>query len=104
MEGVDHIHIVEVGGGCLVGDVHGVLQRQVPYGEGLELGITRTDAALVLVVELRQTGGHLTAAGTRGRHDDQFARGLHVVVLAEALVAGDQFHVGGIAVDGVVDI
>ena len=27
MEGVDHVNIVEVGSGCLVGDVHGMLKR-----------------------------------------------------------------------------
>ena len=34
MEGVDHVHIVQIGGGRLIGQVHGVAERQVPDGEG----------------------------------------------------------------------
>ena len=71
MEGVDHVDVVEVGGGGLVGDVDGVLQRQVPHGEGLELGVACADASLVLVVELREAGGHLAAAGSGSGDDDE---------------------------------
>ena len=39
MEGIDHIHVIQVGGGRLIGQVHRVLQGQVPDGEGLKLGI-----------------------------------------------------------------
>ena len=52
VEGVDHVHIVQVCCSSLVGDVYRVLQRQVPHREGLELGITSADTTLVLVVEL----------------------------------------------------
>ena len=52
MEWVDHIHIVKVGSGSLVGYVYGVLQWQVPHGECLELGIASLHTTLVLVVEL----------------------------------------------------
>ena len=56
VEGVDHVDVVEVGGGGLVGEVDGVLEREVPDGEGLELCVSGLDAALVLVVELREAG------------------------------------------------
>ena len=52
MEGVDHIHIVQIGRGGLVGQIDRVLQRQIPDGEGLILGVTRTDAPLVFVIQL----------------------------------------------------
>ena len=39
MEGVDHVHVVQIGGGRLVGEVDRVVQGQVPDGEGLKLGI-----------------------------------------------------------------
>ena len=71
VEGVNHVDIVEVGSGCLVGDVDGVLQRERPYGEGLKFGIAGLDAALVLIVELREADGHLAAARTRSRDDDE---------------------------------
>ena len=50
MERVNHIHIVEVGGSCLVGDVDRVLEREIPYWECLELGISGTHPALVLII------------------------------------------------------
>ena len=50
MEGVYHINVVKVGCGCLVGDIHGVLERQIPHGEGLKFGITCFNAALVLLI------------------------------------------------------
>ena len=52
MEGIDHVHIVEVGCSSLIGDVHRMLKRQVPDRECLKLGITCTDATFVLIIEL----------------------------------------------------
>ena len=104
MEVVDHVDVLEVGGGGLVGEVDGMLEGQVPDGEGLKLGIARLDAALDLVVDLRQANGQLAGAGAgRGDHDER-ARGLDKVVLAIALVGGDEVHVHRIALDGVVVI
>ena len=71
MEGVYHVHVVKVGGRSLVGEVHRVLEREVPDREGLELRVARADAALVLMVELAQAGGHLAAAGAGRRDDDE---------------------------------
>ena len=59
-------------------------------------------AALVLVIELGEAGGELARAGAGGRHHDERAGGLDVVVLAEALVGDDVVDVGGVAVDEVV--
>ena len=39
MERVDDVRVVEVDRRCLVRDVDGMRERQVPHGEGLELGI-----------------------------------------------------------------
>ena len=63
VEVVNHIHVVEVGRSGLVSHVDGVLQGDIPDGEGLELGIARLHAAPVLVVELTETDCHLSAAG-----------------------------------------
>ena len=52
MEGVDHIHIVQVGGGGLVSQVHRVVDGQVPDGEGFKLGIAGGVALLMLVIQL----------------------------------------------------
>ena len=102
VEGVDHVHVVEVGGGSLIGDVHRMLQREVPYGESLELGVSGLHATLVFVVELAEAYGHLAAAGARGCDDDEGPGGLHIVVAAETLVGVDERNVRGIALDGIV--
>ena len=102
VEGVDHIHVVEVCRGGLVGQIHRVLQRQVPDGEGLVLGVARPDAPLMVVVQLTQAGGHLAAAGAGGRHHHDGAAGLDVVVFTQALVGDDVGHVRRIPGDGIV--
>ena len=65
MEGVDHIHIIEIRGGGFIGQVDRVLQGQIPDGKRLKLGVAGLDAPAVLMVELGETGGHLAAAGSR---------------------------------------
>ena len=77
-----------------------MLQRQVPDGERLVLGVAGRDAALVLVVQLRQARGHLAGPGAGRGHHHQWAARLHVLVLAESLVAHDVVDVVRIAVDG----
>ena len=104
MEGVDHVHVVQINGRGLVGEVHGVTQRQIPDRERLELGVARAHTALVLVVELAQAGGHLAAAGAGRGHDDEAARRLDVVVAAEAVVADDARDVGRVVRNDVVAV
>ena len=104
MEGVDHVHIVEVGGSCFIGDVYRMLQGQTPYGESLKLGITSLYTALILIVELTETYSHLARTWTWSCDDDELSRCLNVVVLTKAFVAGNEFHVMGITIDKVVYI
>ena len=102
MERVDHIDIVQIGGGGLVGKVDRMLERQVPNGEGLKLGIPCLDAALILMVQLGQADRHLTAAGAGGRDDHQRALGLDIIILAIAIVTDDVVHIVGVAGDLIV--
>ena len=102
MEGVDHVHVPQIGGGGLVGQVHRVLEGQVPDGEGLKLGVARLHPPLVLVVELGQADGHLAAARAGGGDHHQGAAGLDIVVFAVALVADDEACIVGVAGDGVM--
>ena len=104
MQGVNHVDVVEVGGCCLVGDVDGVLQGEVPHGEGFKLCVACLDAALMLVVELAEAYCHLAASRSWGCYDDKGAGGLDVVVAPEAFVGVDELYVVGVAVDGVVVI
>ena len=102
MEGVDDVGVVQIRRGGLVGDVHGVREREVPHGERLVLGVAGLDAVLGVQVNLREARGHLARSGAGRRHDHERAGGLHVVVLAETLVAHHVVHVHGVADDGVV--
>jgi len=104
VEGVDHVHVVQVRRGRLIGQVHRVLQRQVPDGEGLILGVARPDAPLVLVIQLAQAGGHFAAAGAGGRHHHDGAGGFDIVVFAQAVVGHDVGHVRGVSGNGIVAI
>ncbi len=49
------------------------------------------------MVELRETGGHLSAPGTGTCNDHEGFISLNVLVSAVTLVAHDQFHVRGVA-------
>ena len=104
VEGVNHIDVIEVGSGGLIGDVDGVLQGEAPDGECLEFGITGTYAAAVLVVELAETHGHFAAAGTGGSDNDKRTCRGDIVVSAEAFVAVNQLDVVGVTVNEIVYI
>ena len=94
---VDHIDVTEVGSGSFVGDVDGVLERQSPDGEGLELGVAGIDAFFVLVVELRERRGELAGARTGGGNDHERLGGLDIGVGAVALVGHNGVDIGGVA-------
>ena len=102
VEGVDHVYVVEVGGGRLVGQIHRMLQGQVPDGEGLVLGVARPDTPLIFMVKLAQAGGHFAAAGAGSRDHHNGAGGLDIVVFPQALIGDNVGHIRGVAGDGVV--
>ena len=102
MEGVDHVHVVQVRRSGLIGQVHRMVQRHIPDGEGLEFGIARCNAPLVLMVQLAQAGGQLAAAGAGGRHHHQGPRRFDIVILAKALGADHEGGIGGVALNGIV--
>ena len=102
MERIDHIHIIKVCRGGLVGDVDRVLQRKVPDGECLEFGVARRDSLLVLVVELAEAHGHLSAARPRSRHDHERTGCLHVIILTVALFGVNQGYIVRVTLDRVV--
>ena len=104
MEGVDHIHIVQIRRGGLISQIDRMSQRQIPDGEGLKLGVTGLDAPLVVMVQLAQAGGHLAAAGTGRRDYHQGVTGLNIVVFTQALIADDMFYIRGIAGNGIMTV
>ena len=104
MERVDHVDILKIGSGGFVCDVDGVLQREIPDREGLELGVAGFNPALILLVELAQADRHLAATGTGCRHDHQRAGCLHVLVLAKTVGRVNEINIRGIALNDIVVI
>ena len=104
VERVDHVHVVQIGGGGLIGQVYRMLQGDVPDGEGLKLGVACHHAPAVLVVHLAQAGGQLAAARAgRGDHHQRLG-GFNIGIGAVARVAADVLHRGRIAGNGPVDV
>ena len=104
MEGINHVDVVKVGSGSLVGNVDRVFQRKIPYGEGLKLGIASLDAALMLIVELAKANSHLSAARSRSGNNHQRASGFHVIIAPKAFVGINKCHIIGIAINGIMVI
>ena len=104
MERVDHVHVIEVGCCSLVCYVYRMLERKVPYRECLELGVSRLDVPLVLMVELAQTYSHLSASRTRSSHDYERLCRLDIVILSESLVRIDEGNVVWISLDCIMVI
>ena len=102
MEGIDHIYIAQIGCGGLIGQVHRVVQGQIPNRESLKLCVTTADASLVLVEQLAHTGGQLATAGAGGCDYYQFPCGFDEIIFAVALVTDNMGDVGGIAGDVVM--
>ena len=71
MEGVDHVHVLEIRRRRFISHVYRVLQRQIPDREGLELRVSRLASADVLVIQLGKACGQLAAAASRTGHNDQ---------------------------------
>ena len=104
MERVYHVDVVQVGRGRLVGYVHRMFEGKVPDRESLELGISRLDAPLVLLIELAKAHCHLAAARPRSRHDNQGLRGLDIVIPSETVLRVDEGNIVRVTFDGVVAI
>lgn len=70
MEWVDHVDVVEVGCGSLVGYVDRMFEREVPNRECLKLSVSGSYAMFVFVVELAQAYSHFAATRTRSGNDN----------------------------------
>ena len=102
MEGIDHIDVVKIGGCRLIGQVHRMLQRDVPDGEGFKLRVSGADPSLVFVIELGKAGGHFAASGSGSSYHDKRSGGLDIFISSVSLVADDQRRIAGIAGNAVM--
>ena len=104
VEGIDHVHVLNIGSSSFVRDVQRMLERQVPHGERLELGVACLSSACVLVVELAKADSHLSATGTRCCNNNQRAGSLDIIIFAESFIGGNLLNVVGIALNRVMEI
>lgn len=101
---VYHVDVVKIRGSRLVSHVYHVFKRQVPNGESLKLGITGFYSALVVVIELRNTCGHLSASRSgRGDHHKP-ARRFDVVVFAQPRLGDNSVYIVWIVGDGIMTV
>ena len=104
MEGVDHVHVLQIRRSRFVRHIQWVFERQVPDGESLKLCVSRLFASRVFVIELAQTNRHLAATRSGSSYHHQRTRGLDIIIAAEALLGSNQLHVMRITLDGIMII
>jgi hypothetical protein len=97
VERVDHVHVVQIGGGCLIGHVDRMHERQIPDGECLEFRVARMHAAQVVVIDLAQAGRQLSASRPGARDHHQRLLRLDVRIGSVALGADDSIDFGRVA-------
>ena len=102
MEGVNHIHIIQIRRCRLVCQINRVAQGNIPNGEGFKFRIARLHATLVFMVKLRKAGCHLAAAGAGCGDHHQRTLCLNIIILPEAVLAHNMGNIGRVALDGVV--
>ena len=96
MEGVDHIHIVQIRRGGFVSQVDGMTQRQIPDGECFKFRVSGFYTPFVFMPDLTQAGGHFPAAGTGSRYDHQRTAGLNIIVFTETVFGKNEINIGRI--------
>ena len=104
MEGVYHVHVIQIGCCRLVCDVDRVFQLKVPYRECLKLGISRPYPAFVLVIKLGEADRHLARAWPWGCDDDKRTRRDNVVIFAESIIRCYKLDIMRISVYEIMDV
>ena len=101
---VDHVDVAHVRGRRLIGEIDGMPERDVPNRKRFKFCVSGADAAFVLMIKLRKTGRHFSAAGAGRGDDDKLARGFDVIVFAEALVAYDERDIRRIILNRIMPV
>ena len=83
---VNLVDVFEVCGCCLIGNVDGVCQWQIPNGESFKLCISAFDALLLVVIELAKTSGKFSTAGAGGCAHNKASCGFNVGVCAVSFI------------------
>ena len=93
VERVDEVEVPDIGGCGLIGDVHGVLERNIPDGKGLELCISGLYSSFIVVIHLGETRGKLTTAGARPGNDHKRFVRLNIIICSVSVIADNEVHI-----------
>ncbi len=104
MKRINHVHIVEVSSRCLVSDVYGMLEWEIPHRECLEFRISRLDSVFMFVIKLAETHRHFTASRSGCGNDNQRTACHHIIVFAKTFVRIYQCDIIRITFDCVMAI
>ena len=99
---VNHVNVFKVSGSGLISEVDRMLEREVPNWEAFVFGVASTDSTFVVVIELRETGRHLSTSWTWSGHNDDWSSGFDVFVSSKAFFGNDERDVAWISSDLVV--
>ena len=104
MEGVNHIDIVKVSCGSLIGQVDWMMKGKIPDWEGFKLSVSRLDAIELVVVHVGHTSSQFSRTRSRSGYDNQVATGFDVVVFPHTFWRNDVVHISRISFDWVMKI
>ncbi len=97
MERVDEVKVPYVCRCGLIGNIHRVFEWHIPYREGLEFCVSRFNPPFIVIVEMGQAGGQLTASRSRPRDDNEGFFRLDVRIGPVAFIAYNGVDVCGVS-------
>ena len=104
MKGVYHIEVPNISRSGLIGDIYRMFEREIPYGEGFELGISRLQTHFVIMIKLGKTGSQLATGRSRCGDDNQLVFSLNILIGAIALIADYGIYIRRITLGEAVGI
>jgi len=104
MEGVDHVDIIKVCCGSLVGQVNWMMKGKIPNWEGFIFRVARLDTIDLVVVHIGHTGCQFSRTRSRSGYDNQVSTGFDVVIFPHAFWRNDMIHIRRISFDWIVKI
>ena len=104
MEGVNHVDIIKVSCGSLVGQIDWMMKGKIPNWEGFKFSVARLDAIDLVVVHIGHTGCQFSRTRSRSGYDDQVTTGFDVVVFPHTFWRNDMIHICWISFDWIMKI
>ena len=70
-----------------------MFERNIPNWEGFEFCISCFYSTLVIVIQLRKAGCHLSASGSGGSNYDKRTSGFYIIIHSKSVIADDKRNV-----------